>query len=286
MNDKSKMDIKLNQQYIKYNVFLIGAMKCGTSTIFKYLQQNPQICMPIIKEPEYFSKTLGHSKYKDGAYLDLFTIQPQHKYTFDGSTGYSKFPLEKGVPKRIFEANLNPKFIYIVRNPFDRIESHYNYMQKDLGWKNTMTSDHLINISNYQLQLKEYLKFFKKADILVLDFDELRSDPEKTITKIHTFLESDHRFELTEKIQNNKTKLVNKNEIRLKKQLNGKLKWIPKPIKDFFRNRLFLKRKKTLTSKQKLKIKNALQEDLLKFGAEFNINVEKWGFSLNNHSKT
>lgn len=263
---------------IKNHIFLIGAMKCGTSTIFKYLEQHPEICVPKIKEPEYFSQTMGLPKYKQDEYLDLFKFETQHKYTLDGSTGYSKFPIEKGVAKRISEANLNPKFIYIVRNPFDRIESHYNFMKKDLSWKNPITSDHLINVSNYQLQINQYLKYFKKEDILVLDFDELKNNPKNLLAKIYKFIGANSNVEVLGEIHNNKTKLVNHNELRLKKHLYGKLKWMPKPIKNFVKNIIFVKKKRTLSSNQKLKIKVALQEDLVKFGNDFQIDVEKWGF--------
>ena len=45
-------------------VFLIGAMKSGTSSIYKHLELHPEICFPPIKEPEFFSKNMGYSEYK------------------------------------------------------------------------------------------------------------------------------------------------------------------------------------------------------------------------------
>jgi hypothetical protein len=70
------------------HVFLIGAMKSGTTTLHEYLIQHPEICPCISKEPEYFSKKMGNPKLKEGKYEDLFPWNDSnHRFTLDASTG-------------------------------------------------------------------------------------------------------------------------------------------------------------------------------------------------------
>src|SRR5690554_1075006 len=91
-------------------IFLIGAMKSGTTTLSEYLKIHPEICFPPEKEPDYFAQRFAKLKYQDKSFLELFNLNQQHRFVVDASTSYTKFPVEKGVPKRIFEYGLKPKF--------------------------------------------------------------------------------------------------------------------------------------------------------------------------------
>lgn len=94
-------------------IFVIGAMKSGTTSIFNQLKNNPEICFPEKKEPGYFCDKMGNKEYKKGSFSDLYDLNVNHKFIFDGSTNYTKFHAESKVPKNIYEAGLRPKFIYI-----------------------------------------------------------------------------------------------------------------------------------------------------------------------------
>ncbi|MDP6909848.1 MAG: hypothetical protein QF371_10095, partial [Flavobacteriales bacterium] len=68
-------------------VIIIGAMKCGTSSLYAYLVKHPAICGCKVKEPDYFSSDT------EAAYLDLFPeLNEGHKYVLDASTSYTKYP--------------------------------------------------------------------------------------------------------------------------------------------------------------------------------------------------
>ena len=276
MNNKDK-----SQLYNKITpIFVIGAMKCGTATIYEHLKTQNQICFAPVKETEFFSIRMGKSKYKLSNFWELYKIQSHHKFVFDGSTGYTKYPAEDGVPKRIFDHGLRPKFIYIVRNPFDRIESHYNYMIKDLSWKGKINSKHLINVSNYYLQLKQYEPYFEKEDILILDFDELRKSQKSFLKKVYEHV-GIKDYKVNDSLHSHITKPVNQNEIKLKKKLEGKFTFFPQPIKQagkkVFSN-LFIKKKTKLKSKHRKQIYDQLKDDMTKFKTEYEFPVEKWGF--------
>lgn len=42
------------------HAIIIGAMKCGTTSLYNYLQDHPEICSAITKEPEFFSENQSH----------------------------------------------------------------------------------------------------------------------------------------------------------------------------------------------------------------------------------
>src|SRR5262245_54570161 len=108
-------------------VFIIGAMKSGTSSLFKYLQAHPEICAARIKEPEFFSESRPH-KQNLARYEDIWDYDPRtHKYVLEASTGYTAYPMEQNVPENIVKYGIRPKFIYLMRDPFERIESDMRF---------------------------------------------------------------------------------------------------------------------------------------------------------------
>lgn len=262
-------------------VFVIGAMKSGTTSLFNYLKYQEEICFSLLKEPEYFSLKMGLKKYKNGDFWDLFDIKPNHKYVFDGSTGYTKYPAESGVPKRIYDYGLKPKFIYLIRNPYDRIQSHYNSMKGNLNWQGKLISQHLINVSNYYLQLEQYREYFDKKDFLIIDFDDVTSKPEIVLQKIGKHIGLNELKLVDQNIKSNITKPTSRNELLLKSKFAGKVAFLPKPLKTFGKkiiSILFVKKKNRLSKKQKEIIYHQLKDDMHKFKLEYGYPVENWGF--------
>ncbi len=264
------------------HIIIIGAMKSGTSALFSYMAQHPAICPSVVKEPEFFSENFGAPEYKAGSYLDLFPLDTKlHKYTLEGSTGYTKYPSESGVPRRIHEYGLTPRFLYVVRNPFERIRSHYNFMIQDLNWNGHINSQHLVHVSNYYRQLEQYLKYFSRESILVLDFDELKKQPKAFLKKAYDHVGiADYRFPDISSVVN-KTQPINRKELILRSKIQNVTSWIPAPVKKHMSkvvSSVFPKKQKRLTSSQKDAIYKELRADMLKFQAEYGFDVSKWGF--------
>jgi hypothetical protein len=112
---------------------IIGSMKCATTSLFSYLAEHPAIAPAKIKEPEFFSRNQGHQA-KLARYEDLWDFDPDiHRYAMEASTGYSKWG-ERGAAERIHAYGLRPRLVYVVRDPFARIESHYNFMLQNPAW--------------------------------------------------------------------------------------------------------------------------------------------------------
>ncbi len=265
------------------SIMLIGAMKCGTTTLYNHLRKHPEICACVSKEPEYFSEKMGFPKWKAGKYEDLFeTDVDVHNYTLDASTGYTKFPVEKDVPERMKAYGLNPYFIYIVRNPLERIKSHYNFMKGDVNWKGKLNSPHLVYISMYHMQLEEYVKVFSKEQILVVDFDDLKRDPEELCNRIFSFIGA-APFSLPpeEGTVRNKTVADNKSQKLIKNRLNGYGRFFPGFVRRGFNRALkivFPAKETVLSDKEVQELREQLKNDMHALEENYSIDVRKWGF--------
>lgn len=261
-------------------VLLIGAMKSGTSTLYHLLSQHPQICAGKHKEPEYFSNPINQSN----TYLNLFTIEEHHKYIIDASTGYTKFPEVKHVAKRIKDYQLDPYFIYIVRNPFDRIESHYNFMKDYPSWNYTIDDDYLISISNYYVQLNQYTIHFPKEKILILDFDDLITQPQAICNQVFTFIDAQPCFlPINHTIQKNKTLPFSGQRQYIAHKFNQWNISLHPIIKQGLKQILpYLSRQSftSLTQSQRDCIHKQLQPDMISFAKEYKFDISKWNFNF------
>lgn len=110
--------------------FLVGAPRCGTTSVSRYLARNPQICFSRPKEPHYFAQ-LNHdpdaSELKHN-YLDrYFHHRTQlHRVVGEGSVSYLFLP---HTLERICQINPEVRFIALVRNPIKSLPSYHLRMQ-------------------------------------------------------------------------------------------------------------------------------------------------------------
>jgi len=257
-------------------------MKAATTSLYGYLESHPEICPAVTKEPEFFTGNTEHGveveRFED---LWCFDIS-RHRYAIEASTGYTKYPSVDGVPQKIAEYGLKPKFIYIVRNPFERIESHYNFMQHNERWKKPIDDEHLINTSDYYLQLEQYLKFFPREDFLILDFDDIKHDPKKVMKSVYDFLgitdlhypDVFHKENTTHVASTFERKL---RTLRLHKLLRKSPKGLQVLIKSMLM-RVSRKEKQKLTEEQRNLIHERLAVNTYLLQEKWGIDVSKWGF--------
>ena len=178
-------------------VFIIGAMKSGTTSLFEVLGQHPQVCPAKVKEPDFFIK--DHDMKSLESYLSLWDWKSgKHKVALESSVAYAKEPFISGVAKRIFESNLGEyRFIYMLRNPLQRIESQIRHGQF-AGWGGALENgipDDVVDFSRYAMQLDYYLKFFPLDRILLVTLEEFRDEPKKVLSRICCFLGIDADFD-------------------------------------------------------------------------------------------
>ena len=175
------------------NFLLIGAMKAGTTSLFHYLKGHPQIFVPAYKAPEFF---VAESNLHRGVnwYRKQFAgAGPDKIAVGEASNSYAKYPRFDGVPQRIAEHIPDVRLIYIVRDPIDRILSHYRTRFAEgiekLPLEEAVFSNPIyLNYSKYALQIEQYLKHVAREQLLVITADALRNDRQRTVQSVYKFL--------------------------------------------------------------------------------------------------
>ena len=262
---------------------IIGAMKSGTTSLYSYMVKHPQICECVTKEPEYFSRSQSPGA-QEISYGELWKFEGSiHRYVLDGSTGYTKYPMRKGVPERISRSGIDPLFIYILRDPIERIESHYNAARFNPDWKYSLMDDHLINTSNYFMQLERYRKYFPKEKFLLLDFNQLKTDPRQVLLKVYDYLGIDKGFAPESFERENTTRVRNMWEIVYERLVRaaGINRCVPESLKRAGRkisSGTKPLKKVSLTEEEKEIIFHLLREDMLKLKSGYGVDTGKWGF--------
>ena len=115
------------------NFFIAGVPKAGTTSLYEYLRQHPQIFMPKYKEPNYFVSGNGIEKWEE--YLELFKKAGAKKAIGESSAGYCYCEESPGWIK---SALGNVKIIIILRNPAARAFSLYTWMVRE-GYEDAPT---------------------------------------------------------------------------------------------------------------------------------------------------
>jgi hypothetical protein len=265
-------------------IFIIGAMKAGTTTVFDWLASHSHVVASISKEPHYFCEN-SVDKFSAASLDEVWPEVQDATVTtrLEASTGYSKYPFEPGVPAKIRQAGLHPKFIYIVRNPYDRIESHYNFMKRRSYFEQDIVDDHLINTSNYGLQLRKYLECFDLGDICIVDFRDLSSAPQAVYERVLEFVDLPYEA-LQDLTAKNVTKGTNRIALWLMNSpLKNLLRKMPRGLIDPLKkvaNRWLPVREtqRKLTDAERLEVKDRLSQDMRYFAEKTGFDVSQWGF--------
>lgn len=170
---------------------IIGAQKCATTSLAYQLRQHPQVCFAKRKEPHYFSKARDWQA-RLPSYHRLFSPRPG-QLCGEASTSYTFLPEYPQTPARLFAYNPALKLIYLMRDPIKRIESHYAHRVLHGRVKRPLEAEVLanpiyLNRSRYGVQVKAYLQFFPRPQLLLLTFEEYVADIPGTLETVAQFL--------------------------------------------------------------------------------------------------
>lgn len=192
------------------NVFLLGAMKSGTTYLSEALAAHPAIYMSTPKEPCHFVDPEALRKIWPAAwqagywrsldrYLALFKEAGEARVIAEASTFYSQAPMFDGVPERIFAFNPQARFIYVMRDPVERTISQYWHHVRWWGERRSMlhavrSEPHFRHVSHYARQLGAYLRCFARERIYVLTHESLVDDPAGQLSRLYTWLGVDPDF--------------------------------------------------------------------------------------------
>lgn len=269
---------------------IIGSAKSGTTSLFSYLSEHPSICECYVKEPRYFSTD---DIWKNGLdwYKKLWNWDPnKHKIALEATPLYSCYPTYPLTVERMNSSGLNFKFIYILRDPIERIESHLSfdmlYEGFNNGYNRTANSvpKHLIDYSKYFMQLEEYTKIFDLNNIKIIDFTELKTNPLKLLNDVTEFLELDYyEYKNYDVKHNESTGKFYPHPYWIKLRKNNKLKIIatkiiPYNIRSKINNKLgkVLDQNIKLTETQREYVINELEYDLKSLKKHYNFDIDKW----------
>jgi hypothetical protein len=195
--------------------FVVGPQKCGTTTIYGLLRQHPDIFLPQQKETHFFFWNGREPNFVDygareinqnsvtelDAYQRLFASAGK-RVCGEVCPTYLYAPAGAG---EIHRAAPNAKIVTILRNPIARSFSAYRFMQMigsekarsfeealaledDHRRDNWQTMSHYVSGSLYAPQLARYYDTFDPANILAIDFEDLKRDPIEVTDRILAFI--------------------------------------------------------------------------------------------------
>ena len=199
----------------KPKFIIAGAQKSGTTALFNILSQHKDILPPIKKELNYFNNDPIYNKYKNKLryYHSYFSVS----LPFSKKIGLESTPLylyHPDVARRIYSYNPNIKIIIVLRDPVKRLISAWNfyrskhpdvfyqYYPKNITLSELINGDirnfeninynsnpiSLLRVGVYYEQLQRFFEQFSKDQILVLDYDQLKSNYDLVIREILDFL--------------------------------------------------------------------------------------------------
>ncbi len=270
---------------------IVGAMKCGTTSLFNYLAAHPEVAPCRTKEPNYFSSD-DFRPDDPQSYFSLWDWKPAaHTIAIEASVNYTKMPTNPNCAERIAQfPDLDFRFIYCMRNPIDRIESHI-YHGLYAGWTKPIEggiSDHALNVSRYAMQLDAYAAQFGRERILLLILEEFQKAPAEELRRVCEFLEIDPSFQLTDHRSHNRASdhyIENPlwNRIRNVEALRRMGHLIPIQLRRAILRSTGRKLdvRQRLTPSERADIAEALHDDLSRLESAYGIDVAAtWGIGI------
>lgn len=188
------------------NFLILGAAKSGTTSLYFYLRQHPDVFMPEVKEPRFFdyldepppmtgpgdrsSNEAAGAVYSLEDYRALFEEAGDAAAVGEASVNYL---CSETAPARIREHLPNVRLFAVLRNPVERAYSHYLHLlrsgreeirdfekalqveeqRRQRGWE---WSWHYTRLGFYHRQLRRYLEFFDRDRLSIYLFDDLLED--------------------------------------------------------------------------------------------------------------
>jgi hypothetical protein len=180
------------------NLVVIGGLKCGTTSLHHYLNLHPRISMSRPKELNFFVSELNWDLGPDW-YASHFDRDAAVRG--ETSPHYTNLPRFTGVAERMHGLlGDSARVIYMVRNPIDRMLSHYlhnvggGYESRPLEVALADPGSAYVARSRYAMQLRPYLEAFDRAGVLVVANEDLARERASTMRDVFAFLGVDAEF--------------------------------------------------------------------------------------------
>lgn len=201
-------------KYALPQFLIIGAQKCGTSSLYSYLIQHPEVLASTRKEVGFFSE-----KYEKGSswYRARFPSLQEINSGFICGEATPEYFFHPHAARRIHELLPDIRLILLLRNPVDRAISHYYHSVKkgheDLTLEDALNAEEeritdameeMVRDENaysvdwqrysyksrgiYCTQLQRYYDYFDREQILIIPSKELFESSGPVMKKIQSYL--------------------------------------------------------------------------------------------------
>jgi len=187
-----------------FEFVIVGAQKCATTSLYEYLRQCESIAVPEIKEIPYFT---DDKIYGDKDKFDFYFDKDYMKSSKVKGFAYVNISYYYEKINRLLEINPDVKLIFVVRNRADRAYSAYKYaltrgwecekcvklaldIKREASFKNYWEYSNLTYISHslYGEQIEGILEYIPKENLLLVDFEKLKSDPGNVLQETLKFI--------------------------------------------------------------------------------------------------
>lgn len=193
--------------------FILGGMKCGTTSLFNYLSQHPDISAPAEKELHYYDihRYRGMSL---GEYCRQFPERGENVLSGEGTPFYLTHP---HCPSWVSQDFPQARFIIVMRNPVERFYSHYKQyckyrnfngtaqelIEKELALMDSLQAQFTENPQHpvddlklyslllrgrYAEQISHWLEYFDRDRFLFLFTEHLRTQRREVVNRALGFL--------------------------------------------------------------------------------------------------
>jgi len=198
---------------------LFGAGKAGTTSVYHYLQQHPEVYMCPVKEPRYFAYDASrHDSDPELQRYYKYRTREQYEKLFDGAgsakaigEGSIQYLACPDAAERIKALIPDVRLIAILREPAERAFSSYMMYVRDgyekrtfaqaiedelhgETWKSPFPWLSYLRPGQYGEELKLYYDVFDREQVFVALYEDLRADPQGLMRQIYDFIGVDANY--------------------------------------------------------------------------------------------
>lgn len=294
---------------VKPNFLIVGASKCGTTALFYYLKQHPDVSFPSLKEPKYFSsinQVFPHNGIGDKS-VDEYAIKNYHDYLDLFKNLKTKRVGEASPDTLYFHKQTVPiikktlgdiPIIIVLRDPVFRAFSAYMYLKRDSREKLSfrdgldLEDERLRNnwdfiwgykkCGLYYEQVKSFLDNFTSVKIIFQE--DLKNNTRNTIKDIFTFLKIDPNFKPNTSTNHNESGIPNNIISKFLLSRDNKISTIirDKILKKYVPRKLLEKiassslKKETIKESERNYLKSFFKNDIVKLEKLISKNLSQW----------
>lgn len=184
----------------KPDFFIVGAPKCGTTAMYTYLRQHPEVFMSRLKEPHFFGSDhhrINHTPFTMEQYLSFFADAREQKRVGEASTSYLH---SRRAAVEIKAFSPSASIIIMLRNPVDVMHAYhgtnlYGGFEFIADFPDALDAEHnrkcggcwpdragileclfYREVVEFSEQVRRYLNVFGRERVHVIIYDDFRDD--------------------------------------------------------------------------------------------------------------